>query len=72
MLMDGMVACCCNLVMGLCKCEMTADGVGITCTSGDEAFCAMIRACCDCTAGMMEAGRTCCVMMNNTPACCGC
>ena len=35
MMMNGMMVCCCNLTMGMCKCEMTDDGVCITCTSGD-------------------------------------
>ena len=57
--------------MGMCKCEMTEHGVCITCTSGDTACCDMIQACCDCFNRMMEAGCTCCVLMNNTPVCCG-
>src|SRR5262245_46517131 len=32
---NGMTCCCCNLTMGMCKCEMTKDGVCLTCTSGD-------------------------------------
>lgn len=70
-MMNGMVVCCCNLMMGACHCEMTDDGVCITCTSGDKACCAMIQACCECVSGMMKAGCTCCVMMNNMPVCCG-
>ena len=35
-MMNGMMVCCCNLTMGMCKCEMTEDGVCITCTSGDS------------------------------------
>ena len=35
-MMNGMMVCCCNLTMGMCKCEMTKDGVCITCTSGDQ------------------------------------
>src|SRR5437879_4860682 len=34
-MMNGMVVCSCNLTMGMCRCEMTKDGVCITCTSGD-------------------------------------
>jgi hypothetical protein len=71
-LMNGMAVCCCNLTMGLCKCEMTKDGVCITCTSGDPKCGEMIQACCDCMACMMKDGCTCCVMMNNMPVCCGC
>src|SRR4051794_2019249 len=32
MMMNGMMVCGCNMTMGMCKCEMTADGVCITCT----------------------------------------
>ena len=70
--MNGMMVCCCNLTMGMCKCDMTKDGVCITCTSGDSKCCEMIQACCDCMACMLDSGCTCCVMMNNTPVCCGC
>jgi len=70
-MMNGMTVCCCNLTMGLCKCEMTDGGCTITCTSGDAQCCAMIQACCDCMSCMMDAGCTCCFMLNNTPVCCG-
>lgn len=69
-MMNGMVLCTCNLTMGMCKCEMTKDGVCITCTSGDKDCCTMIQSCCDAMAAMMQAGCTCCVMMNNMPVCC--
>src|SRR5947209_7804239 len=69
--MNGMMVCCCNLTMGMCKCEMTGDGCVVTCTSGDPKCCDMIQACCDCMAAMMKAGCTCCLMMNGTPVCCG-
>jgi hypothetical protein len=32
----------------------------------------MIQACCECMSTMMKDGCMCCVMMNNTPVCCGC
>jgi hypothetical protein len=70
-MLNGMMVCCCNLTMGLCKCEMTEEGVCITCTSGDSHCGEMIQACCDCLTSMMNAGCTCCVLMNNTPVCCG-
>jgi len=70
-MMNGMMVCCCNLTMGMCKCDMTKDGVSITCTSGDPKCGEMIQACCECMATMLKAGCTCCVMMNNTPVCCG-
>ncbi len=70
-LMNGMMVCCCNLTMGMCRCEMTKEGVSVTCTSGDPKCSEMIQACCDCMACMMKDGCTCCLMMNNTPVCCG-
>ncbi len=71
-MMNGMMVCCCNLTMGMCQCEMTKDGVRITCTSGDSKCSEMIQACCECMATMLKDGCTCCIMMNNTPVCCGC
>lgn len=70
-MMNGSMVCCCNLTMGMCKCEMTKDGVCVTCMSGDKACCDMIQACCDCLNTMMAAGCTCCLMMNDMPVCCG-
>jgi hypothetical protein len=72
MMMNGMMVCCCNLTMGMCKCEMTPKGCSITCTSGDAKCCEMIQACCACMNTLLKAGCTGCVMMNNTPVCCGC
>jgi hypothetical protein len=57
--------------MGICKCENTANGVVLSCTSGDKDCCAMIQACCDCLSVMSQGHCTCCVMMNNMPICCG-
>jgi len=71
MMMNGMMICCCNLTMGMCKCEMTKDGVCLTCTSGDAKCCEMIQACCDCMGCMLKDGCTCCMLMNNMPVCCG-
>jgi len=72
MMMNGMMVCCCNLTMGMCKCETTDKGMSITCTSGDSKCGEMIQSCCDCMTCMMNAGCTCCLMMNNTPIACGC
>jgi hypothetical protein len=69
-LMNGTVVCSCNLTMGLCQCEMTKDGVCVTCMSGDKACCEMIQACCDSLTTMMKSGCTCCLMMNDMPVCC--
>lgn len=71
MMMNGMMVCCCNLTMGLCTCEMTDKGCKICCTSGDAKCCQMIQACCDSMSAMLQAGCTCCLMMNNNPVCCG-
>jgi hypothetical protein len=68
---NGMMVCCYNLTMGMCKCEMTPDGVCFTCTSGDPKCCEMIQSCCDTLSCMLESGCTCCFLMNNTPVCCG-
>jgi hypothetical protein len=70
-MLNGMTVCSCNLVMGLCKCEPTEEGVSVTCTSGDPKCCEMIQACCDYLCSMVEAGCTCCLLMSNTPVCCG-
>jgi hypothetical protein len=70
-LLNGMTICTCNFTMGLCKCEMTDSGVSITCTSGDSKCCEMIQAYCDCLSCLIHSGCTCCVLMNNTPICCG-
>lgn len=68
---NGMVMCQCNMAMCNCTCEMTANGVCITCTSGDKACCEMVQACCDCMMACMDAGCMCCVCFNGTPVCCG-
>ena len=71
-MMNGTTVCGCNLTMGMCSCENTKDGVCVTCTSGDAKCCEMIQACCECIATMLKSGCTCCMLMNNTPVCCGC
>ncbi len=71
-MMNGITVCYSNLTMGMCKYEMTDNGVCITCTSGDTKSCEMIQACCDCLNCMLDAGCTCCLLINNTPVCCGC
>ena len=70
MMMNGMMAMRCNMMMGMCKAEMTTDGMMVTYTSGDPQCMAMIQACCDCMTMMMKNGCSCCVMMNNMPVCC--
>jgi hypothetical protein len=70
-MLNGMTVSSCSLTMGLCKYEMTEDGVSITCTSGDTKCCEMLQCCCDSLSCMMDAGCTCCVMLNSMPICCG-
>jgi hypothetical protein len=70
-MLNGMTVCCYNYTMGMCKVDMTETGVCVTCTSGDTKCGEMIQASCDCLGTMMNAGCTCCLMMNNTPVCCG-
>jgi hypothetical protein len=70
-MLNGMTVCCYNFTMGLCRCEMTDKGVTITCTSGDAKCSEVIQACCDCLTVCTHAGCACCVLMNNTPVCCG-
>jgi hypothetical protein len=71
-MLNGMVVSSCNLTMGLCKVEPTDQGVCITCTSGDAQCGQMIQACCEQISCLLDSGCTCCVLMNNTPICCGC
>jgi hypothetical protein len=68
---NGQMVYCCNLTMGMCKCEPTKDGCSLTCTSGDQKCAEMISACCDCMAVMLKDGCTCCLLMNGSPVCCG-
>ena len=69
--LNGLTVCSYNFTMGAYKCELTADGVCVSCTSGDQKCCDMIQSCCDCLGSLCAAGCTCCLMMNNTPVCCG-
>ncbi len=68
---NGMTVCQYNFTMGQCRCEKTNKGVRMTCTSGDPACCAMLQACCDSLSCLLQNGCTCCLLMNNTPVCCG-
>jgi hypothetical protein len=70
-MMNGMTVCYCNFTMGYCKFETTDSGVYFTCTSGDPQCTQMIQSCCDCLSSMLDAGCTCCFLVNNTPICCG-
>lgn len=69
---NGLTVCTCNFFMGNCRCEATEDGVCITCTSGDPKCSEMLQAYCDCLHCCLDAGCTCCLLMSNTPVCCGC
>jgi hypothetical protein len=70
-MMNGMTVCYCNLTMGMCKYETTESGVTVTCTSGDPHCSEMLGACCECISCMLDGGCTCCLLINNTPVCCG-
>lgn len=70
--LNGTTVCYCNLNVGICKCETTETGCCVTCTSGDSQCCEMIQACCDCINTLLSAGCNCCLLINNTPVCCGC
>jgi hypothetical protein len=69
--LNGLPVCTCNFLMGMCRCETTEDGVCISCTSGDAKCGEMLQACCDNLSRLIEAGCTCCVLLSNTPVCCG-
>jgi hypothetical protein len=68
---NGIQVCQCNLTIGFCSCENTADGVCLTCISGDSKCCDMLQAFCDCLACCCNSGCCCYVSFNNTPVCCG-
>lgn len=70
MMMNGMMVMGCNMTMAMCKFEMTAQGMMMTCTSGDAMMARMIQACCDAMMSMMECGCTACLCMNGMPVCC--
>ena len=69
-MMNGMTMMNCNMMMGMCRFDMTKNGMTMTCTSGDKECCRMIQACCDAMTTMMDAGCVGCLSMNNTPVCC--
>jgi len=68
---NGMTVCYYNLTTGICKCEPTDQGVCFTCTSGDPECCKMIQSYGECISTCLEAGCTCCFLLNSTPVCCG-
>jgi hypothetical protein len=70
MMMNGMMVCGCNMMMAMCRCEMTEKGCTMTCTSGDATAAKMIGCMCDCMTSMMMPGCTCYMMMNGMPMCC--
>lgn len=70
MMMNGMKMMEFNMMMGICKYEMTMDGISMTWTSGDNMICQMMQRCCDCMMSMMDCGCTAVMCMNSTPICC--
>lgn len=69
-MMNGMMMMNCNMMMGMCKCEMMNDGMMVMWTSGDAMICKMIQTCCDTMMSMMDCDCTMVMSMNNTPVCC--
>jgi hypothetical protein len=69
--LNGLTVCQCNLTCCICKCEYTADGCCITCSSGDKACCAIVQACCETLDSCCKHGCCCYICFNNTPCCCG-
>ena len=70
-LKNGMCLCQCNFALCHCSCEFTAEGVCLTCSSGDAACCQICQSCCECLAECLAAGCQCCLCFNGTPVCCG-
>jgi hypothetical protein len=69
--LNGLTVCQCNLTCGHCKCDITADGCCITCTSGDKGCCAILQSCCATLESCLQNDCCCYVCFNNTPVCCG-
>lgn len=67
---NGVTLCQCNFACCRCECECTADGVCITCTTGDADCCRMVQAMCDCLAKCQACGCACTVCFNSAPVCC--
>lgn len=72
MMMNGMPMMTINMAGGMCKCEMTKDGLCMTWSSKDSECCKMIQHCCNAMMSMMTCGCCCMMMMNSTPMCCSC
>jgi hypothetical protein len=70
-LQNGMTVCYFNCTQGICKCEPTETGFVFSCASGDQQCGQQIQSCCDCIGVQLQAGCTCCFLINNTPVCCG-
>jgi hypothetical protein len=72
MMMNGMPMMTINMTKGMCKCEMTKDGLCMTWCSKEADCCKMIQQCCNAMMSMMNCGCCCMMMMNGSPMCCSC
>ena len=70
MMMNGMTMMNCNMVMGMCNCEINEEGINMMWTSEDNMVCNMISECCNSIMSMMECNCTAVMCMNNVPVCC--
>lgn len=70
---NGMTVCQCDFVCCHCTCEMTADGVCISCRTGDKTCQEMLKAMCKCLCKCQDCGCASMVCLNGTPIChCSC
>ncbi|HEX3018994.1 MAG TPA: hypothetical protein VHP36_01770 [Chitinispirillaceae bacterium] len=72
MMMNGMPMMTINMTKGMCKCEMTNDGMCMTWCSKETECAMMIQQCCKAMISMMDCGCCSMIMMNGTPVCCSC
>lgn len=69
--MNGQSLCCVNFCCCMCSIEKTADGVCISCITGDTTCCQVVQCCADCCCNCCVTGCMCCVTMGGMPICCG-
>jgi hypothetical protein len=70
-MMNGQNVCSINMCCCVCTVEKTADGVCISCTTGDATCCQVVQACAECCVTCCVTGCVCCVTMGGMPVCCG-
>lgn len=69
--MNGQTVCSVNFCCCVCTVEKTADGVCISCTTGDATCCQVVQCCADCCCNCCVTGCISCVTMGGMPICCG-